>query len=74
VEGTTIENYYILQKIERTKELLSYDELNLNQISDRLGYSSASHLSSQFKKVTGISSGEFKKIKGIKHRISLDNL
>ncbi len=74
VEGTTIENYYILQKIEMVKELLIYDELNLNEIADKLGYSSASHLSTQFKKVTGISTGEFKKIRDVKYRTSLDNL
>lgn len=74
VEGTTIENYFILQKTEKVKELLIYDELNLNEIADRLGYSSASHLSNQFKKVTGMSAGEFKKIRDVKQRSSLDNL
>lgn len=74
VEGTTIENFFILQKIEKVKELLIYDELNLNEIADKLGYSSASHLSNQFKKITGMSTGEFKKIRDVKQRSSLDNL
>ena len=59
-EGTTIEQYYLLQRIERVKELLVYDELNLNEISDLLHYSSASHLSKQFKKVTGMTPSQFK--------------
>jgi YesN/AraC family two-component response regulator len=59
-EGTTIEQYYVLQRIERVKELLSYDELNLNEISDLLHYSSASHLSKQFKKVTSMTPSQFK--------------
>jgi YesN/AraC family two-component response regulator len=59
-EGTTIEQYYVLQRIERVKELLAYDELNLNEISDLLHYSSASHLSKQFKKVTSMTPSQFK--------------
>jgi YesN/AraC family two-component response regulator len=59
-EATTIEQYYVLQRIERVKELLAYDELNLNEISDLLHYSSASHLSKQFKKVTGKTPSQFK--------------
>ena len=58
-EGITIERYYILQKIERVKELIKYDELTLSQIADRLGYSSVAHLSSQFKKTTGLKPSEF---------------
>jgi YesN/AraC family two-component response regulator len=59
-EGTTIEQYYVLQRIERVKELLAYDELNLNEIADLLHYSSASHLSKQFKKVTSMTPSQFK--------------
>ncbi len=54
IEGTTIEKYFIAQKIEKVKELLVYDELSLNEIAFRLNYSSTAHLSSQFKKVTGL--------------------
>lgn len=61
VEGITIEQYIIRQKIERAKELLVYDELNLSEISYKLGYSSVAHLSNQFKKVTGLTPSEFKK-------------
>lgn len=63
VEGTTIEQYIIRQKIERAKELLVYDELTLSEIADRMGYSSVAHLSNQFKKVTGLTPGHFKQIK-----------
>ena len=60
-EGTTIEKYFIAQKTERVKELLEYGELNLNEIADKLNYSSAAHLSAQFKKVTGVTPSEFRK-------------
>lgn len=60
VENITIEHYIILQKIERAKELLKYNELTLSEISYRLGYSSVQHLSNQFKKVTGFTASEFK--------------
>jgi AraC-like DNA-binding protein len=73
IEGITIEQYIILQKIEKAKELLVYDELNLSQISDELGYSSVSHLSRQFKKITGLTPSHFKIIKDQK-RVSLDNV
>ncbi|MBK6265370.1 helix-turn-helix transcriptional regulator [Marivirga sp. S37H4] len=73
VEGTTIEKFYINQKIEKVKELLVYDELNLNEITYRLNYSSVAHLSAQFKKVTGFTPSYFKKIKENK-RISIDKL
>jgi AraC family transcriptional regulator len=63
VEGQTIEHYVILQKVEKVKELLVYDELTLNEISYQLGYSSPQHLSQQFKKVTGLTPSHFKKIK-----------
>lgn len=73
VEGTTIEKFYIEQKIERVKELLVYDELNLNEISDQLGYSSVAHLSAQFKKTTGLTPSHFKKI-GLGKRRPLDKV
>jgi len=62
-EGTTIEKYIIRQRIERAKELLVYDELNLSEIALELGYSSVQHLSNQFKKVTGLTPSQFKKLK-----------
>lgn len=60
VEGLTIEKYIIQQKIEKVKELLAYGELNLNEISLHMGYSSSAHLSSQFKSVTGQSPSSYK--------------
>ena len=60
--GMTIEHFAILQKIEKVKELLIYDELSLKEISYRLGYSSSAHLSAQFKKVTGFTPSEFKNL------------
>jgi AraC family transcriptional regulator len=60
VEGITIEHFLILQKIEYVKELLAYDELSLSEIADKLQYSSVQHLSNQFKKVTGLTPGQFK--------------
>lgn len=73
IEGITIEQYIILQKIEKVKELLVYDELSLSEISDILGYSSVAHLSNQFKKVTGLTPSHFKTVKENK-RISLDRV
>ncbi len=73
VESITIEQYFILQKIEKVKEWLVYEELTLNEISWKLGYSSASHLSAQFKKITGLTTSQFKKT-GITHRKSLDEV
>jgi len=73
VTGTTIEQYIIAHKIERVKELLLYDELNLSEISYRLNYSSVAHLSNQFKKVTGLTPTFFKKLKH-KRRIALNNV
>ena len=72
-EGITIEQYYTLQRIERVKELMADGELNLNEIADRLHYSSASHLTKQFKKVTGVTPTYFKNKKD-KQRQPLDNL
>lgn len=60
VENITIEHFFILQKIERAKELLKYGELTLSEIAFRLGYSSVAHLSAQFKKVTGMNANQFK--------------
>ncbi len=68
VEGTTIEQYFIAQKIEKVKELLVYDELSLSEIAFRLNYSSVAYLSNQFKKVTGLSPSHFKKIKEDKRK------
>jgi AraC family transcriptional regulator len=61
VEGLTLEQYIIRQKIEKAKELLFYDELNLSEIASQLGYSSVAHLSAQFKKVTGMTPSALKK-------------
>lgn len=68
VENTTIEKFYILQKIEKVKELLMYDEMTLSEISFRLNYSSVAYLSNQFKKVTGFSPSYFKQLKDKKRR------
>src|ERR1035437_2986586 len=73
VKGTTIEQYTLSHKIEKVKELLGYDELNLTEIAWKLNYSSVSHLSNQFKKITGLTPSHFKKLKN-KKRISLENL
>lgn len=73
VEGITIEKYFINQKIEKVKELIIYDELNLSEIAFTLGYSSVAHLSAQFKKVTGFTPTHFKTMGG-KQRIPLDNV
>jgi AraC family transcriptional regulator len=63
IEGITIEKYVILQRIERAKELLAYNEMSLNEIADSLGYSSVQHLSQQFKKTTGLTPSQFKQQK-----------
>jgi AraC-like DNA-binding protein len=63
VKGITIQQFIIIHKIERVKELLTYDELNLTEISYQLHYSSVAHLSNQFKKVTGLSPSHFKQMK-----------
>lgn len=64
VEGITIEKYLILQKIEKAKELIAYDELSLSEIAFRLNYSSSQHFSRQFKSITGIAPSAFKDHKG----------
>lgn len=74
VTGTTIQHFIILQKIEKAKELILYDELNLNEIADKLHYSSIAHLSNQFKQITGLTPSYFKKIHSFKKRIELESL
>ncbi len=73
VEGITIEQFFILQKIEKTKEWLMYNEFTLSQIAVNLGYSSTQHLSNQFKKLTGMTPSAFKQIGAI-HRIPIDSV
>jgi AraC family transcriptional regulator len=68
VEGITIEKYMINQRIELVKELLVYDELSLSEIAYKLGYSSVAHLSSQFKKVTGLTPSHFKEVREEKRK------
>jgi AraC-like DNA-binding protein len=63
VQGTTIEQFIISHKIERIKELIIYDELNITEIAYKLNYSSVAHLSNQFKKVTGLTPSHFKQLK-----------
>lgn len=73
VEGKSIERYFILQKIERAKELIVYDEKTFSEIAFDLGYSSQQHFSRQFKKETGLSPSHFKEIKE-NRRISIDQI
>lgn len=73
VEGTTIEHFFILQKVERVKELLKYGGSPLKQIAWDLGYSSTQHLSNQFKQITGMTPTEFRKL-GVGKRIPLDRV
>ena len=68
IEGTTIEKYFIAQKVEKVKELLVYDELSLSEIADRLNYSSVAYLSNQFKKVTGLTPSHFKQVREDKRK------
>lgn len=68
VEGTTIEKYFIAQKIEKVKELLIYDELSLSEIAFQLNYSSVAYLSNQFKKVTGLTPTYYKNMKARKRK------
>lgn len=63
VKGTTIEKFYLSHKIEKVKELLVYDELNLTEIAYKLHYSSVAHLSNQFKKMTGLTPSHFKNLR-----------
>ena len=71
--GSTIEQYLIAQRIEKVKEWLSYNELSISEMAWKLGYSSASHLSNQFKKVTGLTPGQYKK-NNEKNRQTLDRV
>ena len=73
VKGITIQQFIIIHKIERAKELLLYDELNLTQISFKLNYSSVGHLSNQFKKITGLTPSHFKQLKD-KKRIPIEEI
>ncbi len=73
VQGVTIEKYIILQRIEKAKELLIYNELSLSEISDKLGYVNVQHLSTQFKKITGLTPSYFKKLKDNKRK-AIDQL
>ncbi len=73
VKGTTIEKYYLAHKIEKVKELLVYDELNLTEIAWRLHYSSVAHLSNQFRKMTGLTPTQFKNLKN-KRPTALDDM
>jgi AraC-like DNA-binding protein len=73
VQGTTIEHFIIIHKIERVKELIVYNELNLTEIADKLHYSSVAHLSTQFKKITGLTPSHFKQLRN-KRRDYLENL
>jgi YesN/AraC family two-component response regulator len=73
VKGTTIEKYYLSHKIERVKELLVYEELNLTEIAFKLHYSSVAHLSNQFKKMTGLTPSHFKNLKE-KRRTTLGDM
>ena len=73
VKGITIQQFIIIHKIEKVKELLLYDELNLTEISYKLNYSSVAHLSNQFKKITGLSPSYFKQLKQ-KRKGNLENM
>jgi AraC-like DNA-binding protein len=73
VQGTTIEQFIISHKVERIKELMIYGELNVTEIAWKMGYSSVAHLSSQFKKVTGLSPSHFNKLKD-KRRTSIEDI
>jgi len=73
VKGTTIEKFYITHKIEKAKELIVYNDLNLSEIAYKLHYSSVAHLSNQFKKNTGLTPSHFKKLKH-KRRNTLEDV
>ncbi len=73
VKGMTIQQYIIINKIERVKELILYDELNLSEISEKMHYSSVAHLSSQFKKITGLSPSYYKRLSE-KRNSNLENM
>jgi len=73
VKGVTIEQFYLSHKIEKVKELIVYDELNLTEIAYKMHYSSVAHLSNQFKKITGLTPSHFKELKN-KRRDTLENV
>src|ERR1017187_6617501 len=73
VQGTTIEQFIISHKIERIKELIIYDELNISEIAWKMNYSSVAHLSNQFKKITGLSPSHFKQLK-VKRRSPVEDV
>jgi AraC-like DNA-binding protein len=73
VQGTTIEQFIIAHKVERIKELIIYDELNITEIAWKMNYSSVAHLSNQFKKVTGLSPSHFKQLRG-KRRSPIEDI
>jgi len=73
VKGVTIEQFYLNHKIEKVKELIVYDELNLTEIAYKMHYSSVAHLSNQFKKITGLTPSHFKALKN-KRRDTLENV
>jgi AraC-like DNA-binding protein len=73
VKGITLQQYIILHKIEKVKELILYDELNLTEISFKLNYSSPAHLSNQFKKITGLTPSFYKKMK-LKRKRNLEDI
>ena len=73
MQGTTIEQFIISHKVERIKELIIYDELNITEIAWKMNYNSVAHLSNQFKKVTGLSPSHFKKLK-VKRRSPIEEI
>jgi len=73
VQGTTIEQFIISHKVERIKELIIYDELNITEIAWKMNYSSVAHLSNQFKKVTGLTPSHFKQLK-VKRRSPIEDI
>lgn len=73
VKGITIQQFIITHKIEKVKELILYDELNLTEIANKLHYSSVAHLSNQFKKITGLSPSVYKQLKN-KRKSNLENM
>jgi AraC-like DNA-binding protein len=74
VKGITIQHFIIINKIEKVKELILYDELNISEIAYKLHYSSVAHLSNQFKKVTGLSPSYYKQLKNSRTNLSRSNL
>ena len=73
IQGITIEQFIILHKIERIKELIIYNELNITEIAGKMNYSSVAHLSNQFKKITGLTPTFFRQMKG-KRLLTLENV